>query len=295
MLNFLAYLENRRKRVDKALHGFLPAPNTKPAHIHKAMHYSVFNGGKRVRPILCLAACEAAGASPQRAMQTACALELLHTYSLIHDDLPCMDDDDMRRGKPTSHKVFGEGMAVLAGDALLTYAFELLAMNDAKVPAPLALKIIGLIAKASGSQNLIGGQVADLEAEGKKLALSQLRTIHMHKTAALIEASVKAGAMIGSASKAQLTRLSAYGRNIGLAFQVADDILDVTGDEQKMGKRLRKDAGMRKATYPGIVGLENARAYLRHLTQSAVGNLAIFGEEAEPLRAMARFIASREH
>ena len=261
MNDFPAYLEKQRRLVDKALDKCLPGASKRPAQIHKAMRYSVFCGGKRVRPILCLAACAAAGGSPVRAMETACVLELIHTYSLIHDDLPCMDDDDLRRGKPTSHKVFGEGTAVLAGDALLTMAFEILARNVVRLPSLRALRVSEAIARAAGSQNLIGGQIEDLDAEGKTISLSQLRYIHQHKTAALIEASVEAGALIAGASKTQLSHLVSYARNIGLAFQVADDLLDVTGDEQKMGKRARKDAGMKKATYPGILGLEKSRAY----------------------------------
>ena len=294
MKHFRFYLRQRQKLVDKALQRCLPSATDKPVAIHKAMRYSVFCGGKRVRPILCLAACEAVSGHSARAMDSACAMELIHTYSLIHDDLPCMDDDDLRRGRPTSHKIFGEGMAVLAGDALLTHAFELLAKNGAGLPTTQALQVIKTIARAADSRNLIGGQVGDLQAEGKKVSLAALRHIHLQKTAALIEAAVEAGALAGKASPKQCSALRTYARNIGLAFQVADDILDVLGDEKKMGKRVRKDSAKQKATYPGILGLEKSRDYLKRLTRSALSSLRSFDAKADPLRAMARFIASRE-
>lgn len=292
--NFPAYLEKQGRLVDKALDAYLPRAGTRPAKIHKAMRYSLFIGGKRVRPILCLAACEAAGGNARSAMPAACALEIIHTYSLIHDDLPCMDDDDLRRGKPTSHKVFGEGMAVLAGDALLTFAFELLASNPTRLPAATALEITHLLGIAAGSQKLIGGQAEDLQNEGKRISPSALRYIHLNKTAALIEASVTAGVLVAGTSAARRKNLESYGRNIGLAFQIADDILDVVGDEKKMGKRARKDANLQKATYPGLFGLEKSRILLRVLTGNALRDLSGLGRKAEPLRAMARFIASRD-
>ena len=281
--------------VDAALNRCLPSARQRPTKIHASMRYSIEGGGKRVRPILCLAACEASGGSIAKAMPIACALELIHTYSLIHDDLPCMDDDDLRRGRPTNHKIFGEGMAVLAGDALLTLAFEILAQNTTGIPAALTLRIIHLLANASNSHNLIGGQVEDLLGEGRKISRSDLRFIHRHKTAALIQASVEAGGLAAQAPPSKMIALQDYGWNIGLAFQIADDILDVIGDEKKMGKRLRKDAGMRKATYPGIMGMEKSRKTLKRLTQSALRNLRPFGAQADPLRQMARFLASREN
>ena len=294
MKDFPVYLQRRKKLVDGALSGLLPPSNAKPSLIHKAMRYSLFIGGKRIRPILCLAACEAVEGRMADAMQAACALELIHTYSLVHDDLPCMDDDDLRRGKPTNHKVFGEGIAVLAGDALLTLAFEILANNAAKLRGPHATRVVHVIARAAGSRNLIGGQVEDLLGENQKLPLARLRRIHLSKTAALIQAAVHAGALVGGASPAAIARLRAYGRDIGLAFQVADDILDVAGDEKKMGKRVGKDAGMRKATYPGIMGLDKSRDFLRRLTASAIRHIATLGPAADPLRDMARYLASRD-
>ena len=288
------YLSGRKKLVDAALERLLPAATAKPSIIHKAMRYSLFIGGKRIRPILCLAACEAAGGKLADAIETACALELIHTYSLVHDDLPCMDDDDLRRGRPTNHKVFGEGIAVLAGDALLTLAFEILANNAAGLAPCNATRLLQMIAHAAGSRNLIGGQVEDLLAENQRLSLGRLRQIHLAKTAALIQASVHAGALIANASPAAITNLCAYGRDIGLAFQVADDILDVAGDEMKMGKRVRKDASLSKATYPRILGLEKSRAYLRRLTSRATRSIKSLGPAALPLRQIAEYLASRD-
>lgn len=292
---FSAYLKSRAKMVDTALGRYLPAATVRPPKIHEAMRYSMFGGGKRVRPVLCLAACDAVGGSTAKALPAACALEMIHTYSLVHDDLPCMDDDDLRRGRPTSHKVFGEGAAVLAGDALLTEAFVLLASNRTGLPETSALKIVHLIADAAGSRHLIGGQMADLENEGKRVSKQTLQFIHRQKTSALIEASVLSGAAAGGATPAQIRHLSAYARAIGLAFQIADDILDVTGDEQKMGKRVRKDSGKHKATYPGLYGLEKSRALLRRLTQQALRALRSFDAKADALRAMGEFLATREN
>ncbi len=294
-MDIAKYLKERKAVVDDALDRVLPSASRRPPQIHKAMRYSVQIGGKRIRPILCLAACDAVGGTRAKAMDTACALELIHTYSLIHDDLPCMDDDDLRRGRPTCHKVFDEATAVLAGDALLTFAFEILAQNTARVSEKTALRVARAIAIAAGSNRLIGGQMEDILGEGKKVSLSQLRFIHQNKTAALIEASVLTGALTGGASRAQLASLSVYGKSIGLSFQVADDILDVTGNEKMMGKRVHKDAGMKKATYPGLLGLEKSRRYLERLTQSALASLRSFGPSADPLREIALFIARRDH
>ncbi len=285
MNNLKSYLEERRKMVNSTLENILPSTRVKPSVIHKAMRYSLFIGGKRIRPILCLAACEAIGGRIADALEPACALELIHTYSLVHDDLPCMDDDDLRRGKPTNHKIFGEGIAVLAGDALLTLAFEILAKHSAG--------LVQLVARAAGSRNLIGGQVEDLLGENKKISLGLLRFIHLAKTAALIQASIHAGAWIGGASPTAVKNMQAYGRDIGLAFQVADDILDVSGDEKKMGKRTRKDAELHKATYPSILGLGKSRAHLHRLTVSANNHIRSLGPKADPLRKIAHYLASR--
>ncbi|MGH8163430.1 MAG: polyprenyl synthetase family protein, partial [Rhodanobacteraceae bacterium] len=252
------YLRARQKEVDRALDRFLPKSSAKPATIHKAMRYSLFAGGKRLRPILCLAAAEACGGLTKSALPLACAMECIHTYSLIHDDLPSMDNDDFRRGRPTCHKVFGDGIAVLAGDALLTIAFEIAA--QAETPPRYDLREIMLeISIAAGSRKLIAGQVADLEGEGKRHTRAQLRYIHENKTAALLTASVRLGAMSANATPTQLSAMSDFGRALGLAFQVIDDILDVTQTSEKLGKSAGKDAAAQKATYPAVIGLEKSR------------------------------------
>lgn len=250
------------------------------------MRYSVFAGGKRLRPALCLAACAAVGGRQRDAMPLACAVECIHTYSLIHDDLPCMDDDDFRRGKPTNHKVFGEAIAVLAGDALLTFAFEL-AARDARYVRELAV--------AAGSRGLIAGQVQDLENENRPATLQDVESTHLNKTAALITASVRLGAMAGGATSSQLRRLSRYGRDIGLAFQVVDDILDVTSSKEIMGKSVGADAKHQKSTFPKLLGVEASRRYAQELIANAHRQLVSFDERAKPLRAIADFILNRGH
>src|SRR5690349_21322043 len=221
------YLEDQRKRVDVAMEKLLPAESVAPSTIHKAMRYSIFAGGKRLRPVLCLAAAEACGESGDAAMPLACAVECIHTYSLIHDDLPCMDDDDLRRGRPTNHKVFGEGIAVLAGDALLTIAFEMCAKTTPSKTFAVG-DYVAELAHVAGSRELIGGQVEDLEGEGKPVSAEVLRHIHEHKTAALLRGSIRLGAMAGGSSKEQLEKMTTFGHDIGLAFQIIDDILDAT-------------------------------------------------------------------
>src|ERR1700737_4515270 len=259
------YLISRQKMVEDALQAYLPKPNVKPKTIHKAMRYSVFAGGKRLRPILCLAAGECCGGEASAALPLACAVECIHTYSLIHDDLPCMDDDDLRRGVPTSHKVFGEAIAVLAGDALLTFAFEL-AVQVPGWPSYSLKDIVRELAVASGSRHLIAGQVVDLESEGKKVSLPLLKFIHESKTAALLSSSIRLGAMSANAGSVQLQNLSAFGKALGLAFQVIDDILDVTQTSETLGKSAGKDVSAEKATYPSVVGLERSRQIARKLT-----------------------------
>ena len=249
------YLISRQKMVEDALQAYLPKPSIKPKTIHKAMRYSVFAGGKRLRPILCLASAECCGGEATAALPLACAVECIHTYSLIHDDLPCMDDDDLRRGMPTSHKVFGEAIAVLAGDALLTFAFELAAQVPGW-PRYTLKDVIRELAIASGSRSLIAGQVLDLESEGKRVSLPLLRFIHESKTAALLRATIRLGAMSANATPARLQSLSDFGMALGLAFQVIDDILDVTQSSETLGKSAGKDLVAEKATYPSVIGLE---------------------------------------
>ena len=287
------FLATRTETVNAALDKFLPSEKTKPATIHKAMRYSLFAGGKRMRPAVLLAAAEACGGSDADAMPLACAVECIHTYSLIHDDLPAMDNDDYRRGKLTNHKVFGEGIAVLAGDALLTQAFEIAAQCK-KFPRYLHDKIILEIAKASGSLQLVGGQVADLEGENKKLSIAELKFIHERKTSALLCCSVRLGGMSANCTPAQLAALTDFGYHVGLAFQVIDDILDVTQTSEQLGKTAGKDVAVQKATYPSIVGLEKSKKIAVQLTDKAFGALKIFKGKAVALEALAEFLLKRD-
>jgi geranylgeranyl diphosphate synthase, type II len=288
------YLVSRQKIVDGALEAYLPKPTVKPKTIHRAMRYSIFAGGKRLRPILCFAAAESCGGEASEAIPLACAVECIHTYSLIHDDLPCMDDDDLRRGMPTSHKMFGEAIAVLAGDALLTFAFELAAQAPGW-PRYSLREIIRELAVASGSRNLIAGQVVDLDSEGKCVSLPLLRFIHESKTAALLRATIRLGAMSANATPAQIESLSSFGRALGLAFQVIDDILDVTQSSETLGKSAGKDLAAEKATYPSIVGLEQSRKVAKRLTQEAHRSLKPFGQKAEILHGLADHLLNREY
>jgi geranylgeranyl diphosphate synthase type II len=288
-----AYLITRQKEVDHALDHFLPKAATKPATIHKAMRYSLFAGGKRLRPILCLAAAEACGGLAKDALPLACAVECIHTYSLIHDDLPSMDNDDFRRGRPTCHKVFGEGIAVLTGDALLTIAFEIAAQARAW-PRYEPRTIFREISVAAGSTKLIAGQVADLEGEGRAIQRAQLRYIHENKTAALLTTAVRLGGMSANATPKQLKALTDFGYALGLAFQVIDDILDVTQTTEKLGKSAGKDAAAQKATYPAVLGLEKSRAEATRLTGQAHEALDSLGKNGGTLRAIAGYLLKRE-
>ena len=294
-MNLKAYLKSHQKMIDRALDRYLPKATVKPATLHKAMRYSLFAGGKRLRPILCLAAAEACHGKIENALPLACALECIHTYSLVHDDLPSMDNDDFRRGRPTCHKVFGDGIAVLAGDALLTIAFEI--VSKAK-PAPrydISI-LLGEVAVAAGSQRLIAGQVADLEAEGRKVNRRQLRYIHENKTAAILTTSVRLGAMSANAEPKKLRAITNFGRGLGLAFQVIDDILDVTQTSEMLGKSAGKDIAARKATYPAVIGLEKSRAEARRLTRQAHDALsAIRSDDAEALHCLANYLLEREY
>ena len=289
-----SYLADRQKQVDHALDQFLPKESARPATIHKAMRYSLFAGGKRLRPILCLAAAEACGGKPDAAMPLACAMECIHTYSLIHDDLPSMDNDDFRRGRPTCHKVFGDGIAVLAGDALLTIAFEI-AVTALPTRRYDTRQIIHEIADAAGSRKLIAGQVADLEAEGQRITRAGLRYIHENKTAAMLTASVRLGAMSANATTQRLAAITAFGAALGLAFQVIDDILDVTQTSEKLGKSAGKDIAAQKATYPAVIGLEKSRKEAQRLTREAHTALAPFGSRAATLRLLADYLLARDY
>ncbi len=288
------YLDQTCARVDAALDKLLPAESAPPPTIHKAMRYSIFAGGKRIRPVLCIAACEAVGGKSAAAMPLACAVECIHTYSLIHDDLPSMDDDDLRRGKPTNHKVFGEGIAVLAGDALLTEAFALIARSQPPKRYPVRV-LVSDLALAAGSLRLIAGQVQDLENEERRASLEEVKATHLNKTAALITTSIRLGAMAGNASPTQLKRLTRYGQDLGLAFQVIDDILDATSTKEVMGKSVRADQKNNKSTFPTVLGLDKSRQYAADLIADAHRQLKPFGSRAAPLAAIADFFLTRKH
>jgi len=288
------YLAARQSEVDRALNRFLPKESVAPATIHKAMRYSLFAGGKRLRPILCLAAAEACGGKSAAALPHACAVECIHTYSLIHDDLPSMDNDDLRRGRPTCHKVFGEAIAILAGDALLTVAFEIIGQTKPVSRYDLR-ETLRELTVAAGSRKLIAGQVADLEAEGRTLSREQVRKIHENKTAALLTTSVRLGAMAANAKPNQLAAITAFGRALGLAFQVIDDILDMTQTSEKLGKSAGKDSAAKKATYPAVFGLEKSRSEARRLTTQAHSALESLGKNAQVLRALADYLLAREY
>lgn len=288
-----AYLTQRTQKVNQALDGFLPPASTRPATIHRAMRYSLFAGGKRLRPALCLAAAAACGGREEAALPLACAVECVHTYSLIHDDLPAMDNDDYRRGKLTNHKVFGEGMAILAGDGLLTQAFEVAAQWKGAARYPVHQAVLEL-ARAAGSLQLVAGQVADLEGEGRPISAAQLRYIHERKTSALLCCAVRLGGMSANCSPAQLKALTDFGYHVGLAFQIIDDILDVTQSSEQLGKTAGKDVAVGKATYPAIVGLEPSRRIARRLTDRAFQALEIFRGKAVALEALATFLLHRD-
>lgn len=294
-MNVTKYLEERRRLVDQALKKFLTTGGVFPRTIDKAMRYSLFSGGKRIRPILALASGEAVGGQSQRLLPFACALEMIHSYSLIHDDLPAMDDDDLRRGKPTNHVVFGEGMAILAGDGLLTEAFRVMAEGALQpgVNPSAALQAIREVAAGAGAAGMVGGQVADLESEQKKPTRALVEYIHTRKTGALLRAAVRAGALVGGATPGQFAQLDQYGAAIGLAFQVADDILDVEGGTEKTGKREGRDAELQKVTYPAAVGMEKSKRKARELLAESLAALSSFGSSADPLRGIATFIVER--
>jgi geranylgeranyl diphosphate synthase type II len=286
------FFEKDRVLVEAALQKLLPAEQTLPSSIHKAMRYSVFAGGKRIRPILCMETAKIFSPQAGGALEVSCALEFIHTYSLIHDDLPALDDDDLRRGKPTNHKVFGEAIAILAGDALLTLAFQTLAM--APVEAQRRLTLLAMIAEAAGTdRGMIGGQVADLEAEGKPGDKGMLEYIHRAKTAALIRASIVAGAIAGGAERSDLSRLMNFGENIGWAFQVVDDILDVEESSEALGKTAGKDQAQKKATYPALHGLEESRDIAADLEKKALKELEFYADRARNLRELAQFLVAR--
>lgn len=288
------YLSERVRLVDDALARYLPDENEHPQTLHRAMRYSTLSGGKRLRPVLVIAGAEAVGGTAEMVLPTACAVELIHTFSLIHDDLPAIDNDALRRGRPTCHVQFGEAVAILAGDALFAGAFELIARNVQTASAERVVKVLDLIAEASGTRGMVGGQMVDIESEGQMVDAGTLDYIHRHKTAALIRASVVSGAVLAGAQDWQIAVLHRYGEKVGLAFQIVDDLLNVTGDPRKTGKAVGTDAERGKATYPALFGVEASRQQVQTLIQEAIEDLSLLGERATPLRALASFIAERE-
>jgi geranylgeranyl diphosphate synthase type II len=294
VFDLASYLQKGKVLIEDALDKSLPVK--KPEKIYEAMRYSLLAGGKRLRPILCLASCELAGGTVEMALPTACALEMIHTMSLIHDDLPAMDNDDYRRGRLTNHKIYGEDIAILAGDGLLAYSFEHVVVHTANVPPIQVLRVIEHLGRAVGASGLVGGQVMDLESEGKPdISADTLTFIHTHKTGALLETSVLTGAILGGARDQDLLKLSQYSQNIGLAFQIIDDILDITATAEELGKTAGKDLQAQKATYPSIWGIEASKIQAQELVDDAIAQLTGYGEKAEPLRAIASYIINRKH
>jgi geranylgeranyl diphosphate synthase, type II len=290
-----SYMKQRAQIIDRAIAQSVEDGAGPAARLHEAMRYSLLAGGKRLRPLLVLASCEAVGGRLEAAMGLACAIEMIHTYSLIHDDLPCMDDDDLRRGRPTNHKVYGEAIATLAGDALLTDAFRVLALSAGRSAAPaLVLDTIAELAAAAGSSGMVAGQAIDLLGEGKSKTVEELEQLHAMKTGALFLAAVRGGARLGGAGSAQIESLDAYARALGLAFQVVDDLLDVQGTPEQMGKRTQKDFQRGKATYPAILGVERSFELARELETRAHRAIAGFGGSADPLRQIATFVVERK-
>lgn len=284
------------KQVDTALDRYLPPESIFPAELHRAVRYSIFAGGKRLRPLLTIVTAQIFSVPAQQAMPAACAIELIHTYSLIHDDLPALDDDDFRRGRPSNHRVFGEGMAILAGDALQTRAFELLATEAAKrFPSKTVLRLVAELGTAAGSGGMIGGQVVDILSQGKQVSAETLDYIHRHKTGALFSCCIRSGAIMGGAAREELAALTRFAQNIGLAFQVTDDILDISGDEKKLGKKTGADLEKKKATYPALYGLDKAREMADILLEQALSELAPFGAPAQNLRLLAERLVRREN
>jgi geranylgeranyl diphosphate synthase type II len=296
-MNIQDYLEQKRLEVDRFLDEVTPPAATPPVTLHDSMRYSLLGGGKRIRPILAIASAEALGTNPAGLMAVACSLEFIHTYSLIHDDLPSMDNDDFRRGKPTNHKVYGEAMAILAGDALLTMAFALISRPDLmKGCDPVRqAQIIHELAFGSGNMGMVGGQVFDIQAEHQDIDLPTLQNIHKHKTGMLIRAAVRMGAIAGGANDRQLDDMTGYAEDIGLAFQIADDVLNVTGTREELGKNPNTDAERGKKTYPTFYGVDGARQLAEACVARAIDRLSSFGSAADPLREIARYITARKN
>ncbi len=293
-MDFYKEFELKIIEVNKSLEKYIEEKECPQSTIYKAMNYSISAGGKRIRPVMMLACAELVGGEISSVMPFACALEMIHTYSLIHDDLPCMDNDDLRRGKPTNHKVFGEAMAVLAGDALLNCAFETMLKNT-EVSPNMTLAAMSEIAAASGAEGMIGGQVIDIESEGKTIDAVTLMTMHLHKTAALIMAAARVGALLGGGSREDLSSMEEFARYLGIAFQIKDDILDVTGSEETLGKKTGVDGLLEKSTFVSIYGMEQSENLLKDYTNKAIEVLSKYGEKAEFLIELSKFLLSREN
>lgn len=291
------YLSSKKEMIDSFLDRSLPREDPYPQEIYKAMRYSLFAGGKRLRPILALASFEALKEESPSILPIASALELIHTYSLIHDDLPSMDNDDLRRGKPANHKVFGEAIAILSGDALLTMAFSMMTdpFTKNQIPAERLLRVVSEISLAAGDKGMVGGQVVDILSEDKEIDFKTLEYIHTHKTGALIRASVRVGGILAGAEEEELNALSTYGEAIGLAFQIIDDILDIEGTKEELGKGIGMDVSKGKNTYPYFLGIEGSKRKAKTLIEEALNALRIFDEKADPLRGIAEFILSRRN
>lgn len=290
------FLAERKKLVDEALENYLPSVQGLEKKVVEAARYSLFAGGKRLRPILCIQSAEVMGGSYEMVMPIACAMEMIHTYSLIHDDLPAMDNDDFRRGVPTNHKVFGEAIAILAGDALLTEAFGLIAgmHEDARIPAERILRAVSVVTKASGYKGMIGGQVIDLECENRDVDIATVEYMHIRKTGAILSACLELGALLGGGSDRDVASLTKFGQHFGLAFQITDDLLDVEGDATLMGKTPGSDVAKNKKTYPALLGIPKSRESARMHVDEALKAVGSFGEPAEPLRAIARYLLVRQ-
>lgn len=293
-MDFLKEFEERIIEVNKSLEKFNEEKEVPQNTIYKAMNYSLHAGGKRIRPVIMMAAAELMGAERETVMPFACAIEMIHTYSLIHDDLPCMDDDDLRRGKPTNHKVFGEAIAVLAGDALLNKAFEIMLKNS-QISPNMTLAAMAEIANAAGTEGMIGGQVIDIESEDKTIDAVTLMTLHLQKTAALIMVSARVGALLGGGGREDLLAMEEFARYLGIAFQIKDDILDVTGNEEILGKKIGADAAKKKSTFVSLYGIEQSENMLSDYTQKAIDSLLRYGEKAEFLIELSKFLLSREN
>lgn len=292
-MDITGYLNRQKQFIDSALEQILKPTEELNSTLTSTMRYAVLPGGKRIRPALALAAAEAVGAPPDNIVYPACAVELIHCCSLVHDDLPAMDDDDLRRGKPTVHKIVGEGIAILVGDALLSLAFEVLAQSKG-LSSDIRVRLIQELARASGKDSLVGGQTVDLESEGKKIDIETLQYIHRHKTADLITASVRIGAIAGEAADEELSDLTRYGASLGLLFQITDDILDIIGESRCLGKPVGSDEKLQKATYPAIVGLDKSREIARQLASEAEESIEPFGQRAEPLKEIITLVLNRE-